>query len=390
MKKPNILPFERLLTFEESNTLKVCVLKAIEVFESWGYDYLKIPAFERYEVQEKALGERAKEAIVLKDVEGGELISLRADFTAQVVRSVSFFKVWHFPLRVYYFGTLFRTGKRTCESFHAGIELLGVGDVEGDAEVIASLSDYLRKIGLKDTVVSIGHVSIVGKILSRVEEEGRDQIREAFREKNLTLLRKTFGDGYESRLPLMQGKEEALSLLSELDLEEERRELEKLGELLTQAGVDFIYDLSEVREFPYYTGVVFEFFHPSLGSPIAGGGRYNALPELYDASFPATGGTVYLDTLLPLLEHRREEKDFFVIDLSDEKRFGFKIASTLRAKGYRVGRDIVKRSLGHSLDHAFSQGYRRAVVIRDERDVRVYTTVKDYTLHTLKEFLELF
>jgi ATP phosphoribosyltransferase regulatory subunit len=389
MNKPSILPFERVLTVEESEFLKISILKSIEVFERWGYNYLKLPAFDHYDVHRKALGERSKGTIVLKDTEEGELLSLRADFTAQVVRSVAFFKVWHYPLRFYYFGTLFIAGKDTWENFQTGIELIGVKEIEGDAEVISAINEFLRSLGLRELIVNIGHVNIVEKIVSGLEEARRESVRRAFKERNLSLLRRTFGDSTVSKIPLIQDREEALSVLSELGLEEERRELEELGRHLENAGVRFTYDLSEVRELPYYTGVVFEFFHPELGVPVAGGGRYDRLSELYGESFPATGGSVYVDRILTLTEHRRSEKDFFLIDLSKGKRFGFKLASTLRSKGYKVGRDIVERALEHSLDYAFSEGYRRVVVILDEKDVRLFTTVKDYTLLTLKEFLEL-
>lgn len=390
MRKPHILPFERILTVEESNLIKRCIQKASEVFERWGYNYIKLPAFDNYEVHARALGERSSAVIVLKDTEGGELVSLRADFTAQVVRSVSFFKVWHFPLRLYYFGTLFSSQGITWESFQTGVELIGVKGTEGDAEVISALWEYLSSLGFEDTVVSVGHVGIVEKLLSRVEEGMRDEVRNAFRERNLSLLRTAFGGGLIPELPLIQDREKALRVLEELGLEEERLELEKLGEHLESAGVNFTYDLSEVRDFPYYTGIVFEFFHPELGSPVAGGGRYDRLSSAYGEDFPATGGSVYVDRLLPLMRPEKEKKDFFIIDLTEDKRFGFKLASLLRSKGYRVGRDIVSRATEHSLDYAFSEGYEKAVVILDEKDVKVYTTVKDYELFTLKEFLELF
>ncbi|WP_457600040.1 ATP phosphoribosyltransferase regulatory subunit [Hydrogenivirga sp.] len=389
MSRHTILPFERLLNVEESALIKKSILKASEVFERWGYDYLKLPAFDHYEVHARALGDRSVDAIVLKDTEDGELVSLRADFTTQVVRSVSFFKVWHFPLRLYYFGTLFSAGRDTWESFQTGIELIGVRGIEGDAEVISAIGDFLKSMGLKGVKVNVGHVRIVEKLLSRVNENDRANIRRAFKERNLSLLRTAFGGGSITKLPLIQDRDEALSTLSGLGLEEERAELEELGEKLEQSGVDFTYDLSEVRDFPYYTGVVFEFFHPDLGAPLAGGGRYDRLSEMYGADFPATGGSVYVDKLLSLLTPEREEKDFFVIDLSRGKKFGFKLASLLRSKGYKVGRDLVDRALGHSLDYAFSQGYVKAVVVVDEEDVKVYTTVKDYTPMTLKEFLKL-
>ena len=388
--KPLILPFERIHTFEESNLLKRAILKASEVFESWGYNYLKLPVFDHYEVHGKALGDKVRNAIVFKDISEGSLVALRADFTTQVVRSVSFFKVWHYPLRVYYFGTLFSSEGSTYEKFQAGVELIGVKEIEGDAEVISAVHEFLKGLGLKEITVTVGHVGIVRSILSRIEEEKREQVKRAFMEKNLSFLRTAFGGGPESELPLAQGGDEVLDLLRDLGLEREREELTEIGRHLSAEGINFIYDLSEVREFPYYTGVVFEMFVPELGAPVAGGGRYDELSKLYGGDFPATGGTVYVDKLLEVIDSDKEKKDFFVVDLSEEKEFGFKIASYLRRKGYKVGRDIVRRNLEHSLDYAFEEGYTKVVVLLDDKDVRIYTTPKDFQMFTLKDFLELF
>ena len=361
----------------------------MEVFECWGYNFLKLPAFEFYESQREALGEKVREAITFRDPSTGELLSLRTDFTVQVVKSVSFLRIRHFPLRIYYFGTLYRVGQ-SYESFQAGVELIGVREIEGDAEVVTAIHDYLRSLGLRDLMVSIGHVGIVRKILSDLEEEERDRVERAFREKNVSLLREVFGQSVVSELPLAQGGREVLTLLDELNLRREKEELETLGGLLETAGVRFSYDLSEVREFPYYTGVVFEFFCPEAGHPVAGGGRYDRLSEVYGEQFPATGGTVYIDLAMNLLSAGVEEKDFFLLDLSEGKRFGFRVASLLRGKGYRVGRDIVRRGIRQSLEYAFSEGYRRVVLIRDEEDVRIYTGPEEFTRVNLKEFFELF
>lgn len=361
----------------------------MEIFERWGYNYLKLPAFEFYESQREALGRKAGEAITFPDPGTGELLSLRTDFTVQVVKSVSFLRIKRFPLRIYYFGTLYRTGQN-CESFQAGVELIGVREIEGDAEVITAIHDYLRSLGLRNLVVSIGHVGIVRKILSGLKAEEREEVERAFREKNVSLLREVFGESVVSELPLAQGGREVLSLLDELNLRREKEELETLGELLETAGVGFTYDLSEVREFPYYTGVVFEFFCPEAGYPVAGGGRYDRLSEIYGEQFPATGGTVYIDLAMNLLSAGVEKKDFFLLDLSEGKRFGFRVAALLRGKGYKVGRDIVRRGIRQSLEYAFSEGYGRVVLIKDEGDVRIYTGPEEFTEVSLKEFLELF
>jgi len=53
-------------------------------------------------------------------------------------------------------------------------------------------------------------------------------------------------------------------------------------------------------------------------------------------------------------------KDFFIIDLTPQKKYAYKIGKILREKGYKVGRDIINRDLESSLDFAFENRYKKA------------------------------
>ena len=119
-------------------------------------------------------------------------------------------------------------------------------------------------------------------------------------EKNITTLREFFGGREEvAELVLLQGGEEVLEILQGQVSEKVMEELKKAGEYLSRKEINFLYDLSEVREFPYYSGLVFEIFHRDVGSPVAGGGRYDRLSKVVGNDFPATGGAVYLSKLIP-------------------------------------------------------------------------------------------
>ena len=385
----SLLPFEKVFTLEESGLLKEILFKGSEVLERWGYDYIKLPAFEHYEVLKDALGEKARRALVFQDTMGGNLLALRSDFTTQTLRSVGFLKHYRFPVRVYYFGTVFSAEEDSYEKVQIGIELLGAPTGEADAEVIVALYSVLKEIGLRDVKVSLGNVKVVKGLLERVDPSERERVRKAFLEKDITFLREILKDDELSLLPLCQSGEEALNILDRLGMEEVREELTLVGEILHREGVDYVYDLSEVRDFPYYTGIVFEFFHPNIGLPLGGGGRYDNLPKVYGENFPATGGTLYVDRLLAVAPKIRTREGIFIVDKSKDG-LGFRVSSLLRAKGYRVGKELVSRHERHSLEYAFEEGYQKAVIIYDERDVKVYSSPVEGITLSLKEFLELF
>ena len=73
-----------------------------------------------------------------------------------------------------------------------------------------------------------------------------------------------------------------------------------MAELLEAYGVaDAIsYDLAEVRDLDYYTGVTFEGFAPGLGFSLISGGRYDDLIGHFGPPCPAVGWALTLDRIL--------------------------------------------------------------------------------------------
>src|SRR5439155_1136893 len=62
-----------------------------------------------------------------------------------------------------------------------------------------------------------------------------------------------------------------------------------------------ILDLGAIRDFDYYTGVIFEGYGPDLGRPVAQGGRYDGLLARFGRAAPATGFVVQLDLVSEML-----------------------------------------------------------------------------------------
>jgi ATP phosphoribosyltransferase regulatory subunit len=62
-----------------------------------------------------------------------------------------------------------------------------------------------------------------------------------------------------------------------------------------------IYDLTEIDELEYYTGVMFALFNPRLTSELGKGGRYDSLMQEFGRPMPAIGFSCSLDRLAELL-----------------------------------------------------------------------------------------
>ncbi len=57
-------------------------------------------------------------------------------------------------------------------------------------------------------------------------------------------------------------------------------------------------DFGVMRDFDYYTGLVFEAYAPGLGVPLGGGGRYDEALGRLGASRPAAGFAIGLERLM--------------------------------------------------------------------------------------------
>jgi ATP phosphoribosyltransferase regulatory subunit len=76
-------------------------------------------------------------------------------------------------------------------------------------------------------------------------------------------------------------------------------------ELLVAHGLGEVVslDLGAIRDFDYYTGIIFEGYGPDLGRPVAQGGRYDALLARFGRPAPATGFMIQLDLVREMLTH---------------------------------------------------------------------------------------
>jgi len=272
---------ERFFNFEDSQKLKKSFLLACELFED--YQFVQLPTLEVYSPESWGLS-----PFLLGTQTDRNMLALRSDWTLSLMRFLNSLREVQLPLQVFYWGPVF--SPKEMERFQMGIELIGVPFPEGEYEVIKRLVEYLRAMGLEGLSVILGHTQIVKGLCK--DEDAKERLRK----KNFYRLKE---EAPLYHLLRAYGGEEVLEEFSERfkEYSSQCEELRHLGSLLKEAGVKVLYDLSEVRLQEYYTGIVFEVFHPEVGYPIAGGGRYD---ELFLSS-KAVGGAVYLDLLLEVL-----------------------------------------------------------------------------------------
>ncbi|WP_456343111.1 ATP phosphoribosyltransferase regulatory subunit [Thermovibrio sp.] len=379
----------RTLLPKEVRERQELLKRLTKVVEMWGYEPLLPPTIEFLEVF-KAVDERLEElSFKLVDRKTGRLMAVRPDFTPQVSRIVaSSFKDEEPPFRFYYWGKIFRDAGNEREIGQLGIELLGVEEVEADAEVIGVIANGLSELGIKSFQIDIGHGLFLEGALRELEIEGEEkkELVEILRHKDFSgidLFSERLGLKGERREKLFKllelyGREEVLKEAAELFKnplsQKALSELSSVYKILKSYGFEekVIFDLSEKRGMEYHTGITYEVFHPLLSSPLGIGGRYDQLLKKFGRELPATGIALSLDAITELLEKKRvslskERKDFYIIDLKKELHVAYHLAKELRKLGYTVARDILKRDYEKSVEVAFNKGYRFVVVLnRDE------------------------
>lgn len=293
--------------------------KLLALFRSWGYQEVVTPTFEFVEIFQA--GQTAGNGDVLyKFIDRqGRVLALRPEMTAPIARLVATrLKKEKLPLRLCYSAAVFRyedpaPGRR--REFHqAGVELLGAKGVGADAEVVGLAVEALLTAGLKDFRVGLGQVAVtkgvladlglVPEALARVKEAlvGKDWVR-------LSYLCDEYGLKGEARRCLellftLHGGREALKAAGPiLRMEAAREPLAEMEEVLAVMeryglGSYLFIDLGILRDFDYYTGLVFEGYTPGLGFPVLGGGRYDGLLQEFGYPCPATGFALGLERVL--------------------------------------------------------------------------------------------
>jgi len=244
------------------------------------------------------------------------LLALRADFTPAVARIVAGrLPDLHPPVRLWYSGPVFRkTGRHSAqyrEFAQIGAELIGGAPAAADAEILDVALECLTKSGFSDASVHVNHAGIFRGLVNSLglAPPQLAEIRSAIDRKDMRAL-----DGRLEELGVhgsvraqvralsrCVGDERALEgAAGSLGNEESRAaiaSLESLSGSLPRWKGRIVYDLTEIDEMEYYTGVMFTFLSATHSAELGRGGRYDALMREFGADIPAVGFSFSMDTL---------------------------------------------------------------------------------------------
>jgi ATP phosphoribosyltransferase regulatory subunit len=276
----------------------------LDALEAAGYEEIIPPTFEYAEIFVRAGGQEVADQLIRFLDLDGKLLALRYDFTATVARlAATKLADRPTPLRLCYAGKVFRQDParnhgRPREILQAGAELLGEPGAEADVETLRLALDLLRRAGVADFQLNVGHVGALAPALAALPEPERAAVRRLIDRKDAAGLARS-ARGALAELPFILGRRDALDRAARVtgggDAVARLRAVD--GALTDDERRHVVYDFGEVRGLDYYTGMHFEVFVGGAGAAVGAGGRYDDLMGRFGRPLPAVGFALDLDAL---------------------------------------------------------------------------------------------
>jgi ATP phosphoribosyltransferase regulatory subunit len=330
----------------------------LDLYARWGYELIFPPFVEYIEaLLATPGGDLDLNTFRLTDQPTGRQLGIRPDITPQAARIDAHQLRRDEPTRLCYLGTVLHArgdgmgGSRA--PLQVGAELYGHSGVESELEIICLLLETLRRAGIEQPYLDLGHVGIFrgvareAGLTERQELELFDALqRKAVPEieallaamqvaapqtRMLTALAELSGDdALERGRVLLQG--------AGAEVQQALAELERLKGLLQQRlpEVSLHFDLAELRGYHYHTGLVFAAFVPGLGQEIARGGRYDDIGRLFGRARPACGFSADLQELLRIGRYVAPTGDAAIFAAWSDDPEQKRVTEELRAAGRRV------------------------------------------------------
>jgi histidyl-tRNA synthetase len=369
-----------------------------EVSTSFGYQEYDSPSLEFLELYAAKSGEElVKEQSFVFTSRGDEELTLRPELTPSLARMVAQ-KQYELPLplRWWSIGPMWRYENpqrgRTREFFQWNIDLVGVGTVAADAEIVAVAATFLKETGLSPEQVKIfvNNRRLMDEAFSdlQIPKGLRKQIFKVVDKLDKLNEKKWRAYALESGLEGEQ-VDQLLELLNNDELWRESEELVEFFDLIQTFGIqDYVqYSPRVIRGLDYYTGTVFEAFE--LGGQsraIFGGGRYdNLVADVGGIELPGVGfamGDVVIELVLRdagVLPEGLGEKPQVLVTVFNEQTLpeSMKAAVEIRQAGLRTALYPETDKLGKQFKYADKLDIPVAVILGPDEIEAGKAAVKD-------------
>ncbi|GAA0792828.1 ATP phosphoribosyltransferase regulatory subunit [Clostridium sp. AF19-22AC] len=359
--------------------------KLLDVLHLYGYQDIQTPTFEYFDVFRKEIGTISSRELYKFFDRDGNTLALRPDITPSIARAAAtLFEDEEFPIRLCYMGNTFINHSsyqgRLKENTQMGAELIGVDSIEADAELLAMLADGLRKVGLKEFQINIGHVDFIQSLLEAtgLEEEERTEIHHLITNRNYFGVEEIL-DNRDVEDTIKQAFQILPELIGDVEILNQAMEiapnisaklavsrLQQIYKILTLYGVQdhITFDLSMSGSYGYYTGIIFRAYTYGTGDAIVRGGRYDHLLEKFGKNTPSIGFAVIVDELMSALSRQKIQIEAahtnLIVYTQATQKWAISLARNFRSKGKCV--EMLKRNPDDEREEYLEYGRRTQAV----------------------------
>ncbi len=370
-----------------------------QVLHLYGFKDIQTPTFEFFDIFNKERGTiAANEMYKFFDREGNTLV-LRPDITPSIARcAAKYFKEEELPIRLCYIGNTFLNNSsyqgKLKETTQMGAELINDDSSDADAEMIALTIECLKKAGLKEFQVEVGHADFFNGLVEEAEfdEEEVEQLKALISSKNLFGVEELVSQKEISadlkeiflKLPELFGNQDNLTYAKEKTKNERSQRaigrLEKLYSILDTYGLSnyVTFDLGMLSKYNYYTGIIFNAYTYGNGEPVVKGGRYDNLVQQFGKEAPAVGLAIVLDQLMLALSRQNievpiDQNNTLILYKSTYRKIAIDLASQFRNDGINIEliRKSSKRDLSEYMEYAKRDNVGGILYLEDENTVHV-------------------
>lgn len=356
---------------------------AAETAECYGFKEIRFPTFENTKLFKRSVGDSTD--VVQKEMYGvtakssangkdDDDFTLRPEGTAGAARAVLENGMLSdaLPQKVYYNISCFRHEKpqagRLREFHQFGAEMYGSASPAADAEMIAMVDAFLRRLGIKGVALNINSIgcpkcrSEYHKALKSYFEGRKEELCGTCRER----LEKNPMRILDCKSPICQDIAKDAPVILDYLCENCSSHFEKLKKNLTAMNIEFTVNPKIVRGLDYYTKTVFEFVTTSIGAQgtVCGGGRYDGLIEQLGGNpTPALGFAMGIERLIMTMENQgcdfiEPKKCALYIAAMDEASLekAIVLTKTLRDDGIWAEYDLAGRGVKAQMKYADKLG----------------------------------
>lgn len=345
--------------------------------EQFGYNEYDAPMLEEASLYKAKTGDEiVNEQTYTFTDRGDREVTIRPEMTPSLARMIAAGrKSLLFPVRWYSIPNLWRYEQpqrgRLREHWQLNVDFIGSDSPHADAEIISIADAIMKNFGAQadQYAIKINNRKLMNTLLFdyfKLNDETAHKVTKLIdrkekmpQEKFLEALTELVGaEGTEQIVNLFNDVNEKgiAGLPEELQQHESAQELILLFNILTDLHItNYVFDLTLMRGFDYYTGVVFEVFdtNPVNKRSIFGGGRYDELVGIFDVEpIPAIGfgmGDVVIKDFLEtynLLPEFVSTADIYICTFGEEYILAAQqFAQNLRAEGIHVAVDLSSRKI---------------------------------------------